>query len=330
MKDEILLSVLIPSRNEEFLSWTVEDLIENSNDCTEIIVTLDGEWASPPVSQHPKVNIIKVPEAIGQRQAEKIAARLARGKYIAKCDAHCSFDKDFDLKMLEAFKKTGDNVVMVPIMKNLHVYNWRCRKCYEQIYQDKVPVCPKCGSKRMYKKRIWKGRRGTHATSYCFDSTCHFQYFNDYTIRDKYKKDLEKDGITETMSLQGSFWMLSKDKYFELDIDDDDFGSWGNQGGSVAMAFWLTGGRALVNHSTFYCHCFRTKGDVFGFPYPQSGREVQATKEKVKDKFWNFKHPKQIYPVSWLVRRFSPVCGWSEEAIAELDALKQNEKQRGF
>ena len=325
--EKIEVSVLIPSRNEEFLSWTVDDLLENTNDCTEIIVTLDGAWSQPPMKQHPRLNVIYLPEAIGQRQAEKIAARLAKGKYLLKVDAHCNFDKDFDLKMLEGFKKTGDNVVMLAIMKNLHCYDWKCRKCGCRTYQDKGSTCPDCGRTDMYKKRVWQGRRGTHATSYCFDSTSHFQYFSDYTIRPEYKKDLEETGFTESMSLQGSFWMLTKDKYFELDIDNDEFGSWGNQGTATACFFWLSGGKVLVNHNTWYSHMFRTKGEVFGFPYPQSGREVQKTKDKIKDLFWNGRFEGQTKNLSWLVEKFSPVPGWS---LAELDALKQNEKQRGF
>jgi hypothetical protein len=48
-----------------------------------------------------------------------LCAKAATGKYIIKCDAHCSFDEGFDIKMLEGFKQSGDNVVMVPTMRNL-------------------------------------------------------------------------------------------------------------------------------------------------------------------------------------------------------------------
>jgi len=43
--------------------------------------------------------------------------------------------------------------------------------------------------------------------------------------------------------------------------------------------------------------------------------------------FWNGRFEGQTKNLSWLVEKFSPVPGWS---LAELDALKQNEKQRGF
>ena len=116
MKD---LSILIPSRNEMFLKNTIEDAIKNIEGNTEIIVTLDGQWPTEPLPQHDSVQVIYLNKSIGQRAATNIACRLSKAKYVMKVDAHCSFDKGFDRKMLEAFKETGDNVTMVPIMRNL-------------------------------------------------------------------------------------------------------------------------------------------------------------------------------------------------------------------
>ena len=90
------LSILIPARNEEFLSKTIEDILSNIEADTEVIAVLDGEWANPPIPQHPRVNVIYLPESIGQRAAGNLACRLSRAKYIMKVDAHCAFDKGFD------------------------------------------------------------------------------------------------------------------------------------------------------------------------------------------------------------------------------------------
>lgn len=309
------LSILIPARNEEFLKETVEDILKHKEASTEIIVGLDGSWASPSLTPHPDVNVIYVNKALGQRGMAKMCARLSKAKYVAKADAHCSFDQGFDKKLIEAFQKVGDNVVMVPIMRNLHIYDWKCYQCGKKVYQDVKPICLVCGTK-MKKKMIWKPRRGTRTYAYRFDAEPHFQYWGDYSLRDEYKKDLET-GITKTMSLQGSFFMCTRERYFKLDIDDPRLGSWGNQGMSVACKFWLSGGKALVNHDTWYAHCFRTKGDVFGFPYPQSGREVAKTKARVKDLFYNKTFKGQIYPLRWLVEKFSPP-GWTQEDINKL------------
>lgn len=97
------LSILIPARNEEFLKNTIEDILKNIEADTEVIATLDGQWANSPVEQHDRVNLVYVNPAIGQRAAQNLACRLSRAKYVMKMDAHCSFDKGFDRKMIEAF-----------------------------------------------------------------------------------------------------------------------------------------------------------------------------------------------------------------------------------
>jgi hypothetical protein len=224
--------------------------------------------------------------------------------------------------MLEAFKKTGDNVTMVPVMKNLHAFNWRCYHNYCGWFQYQGPtptVCPKCGkSNKIRKEMIWKPRANINSTSYCFDETSHFQYFGEYKHRPEYKKDKAETGITKTMSLQGSFFMCTREKYWELKLCDESFGSWGGQGFCVAAKTWTSGGRVLVNHKCWYAHLFRTRPGDFGFPYPQNGREVSRCKAKIKDMFWNNKYPNQIYPLSWLVEKFSPVPGWSEQSLQNL------------
>ena len=326
MKNNYELSVLIPARNEEFLKNTVEDILKNKEAKTEIIVGLDGEWSNPPLIQHPDVNIIYVAESLGQRGITNLCAMLSRAKFLMKADSHCSFDKGFDRKMIEGFKETGDNVVVVPIMKNLWVYDWVC-ECGERKYQDKGGICDKCG-KQMTKDMKWIAKLRPNSTSYSFDSVPHFQYFQEYSKRPEVRKQAKETGFSETMSLQGSCFMLTRENYWDWEVCDEKMGSWGNQGVEVALAAWLSKHSVLVNHNTWYSHTFRTKAvNDFGFPYPQSGNEVQRTKKRVKDKFWNFKHPKQKKPVSWLLERFGNVPGWSSE---DLKKLKEHEKKIKF
>lgn len=317
------LSILIPARNEEFLSRTIEDIVSNMEADTEVIAVLDGAWANPPIKQHPRVTVIYLPESIGQRASTNLACKLSKAKYIMKVDAHCAFDKGFDRKMIAAFKKAGDDVTMVPIMRNLHAFDWVC-ECGNSHYQDKGSLCQKC-HRAMEKKMIWEPRPGTRNWSYCFDSEPHFQYFREYGKR----PECEKQGdITETMSLQGSAFMLTREKYWELDICDESFGSWGSQGIEVAVKTWLSGGRVLVNHKTWYAHMFRTKAqNGFGFPYQLSGKQVDGAKKKARELFYKGKWDKAIRPLSWLVDKFMPVPGWTEK---ELDDLRLMEKNSGI
>lgn len=309
MKD---LSILIPARNEEFLKNTIEDILRNIEADTEIIVVLDGAWANPPLDQHPRVNVIYLPESIGQRAATNMACKLAQGKYVCKLDAHCALDKGFDRKMIEVFEKEGDNITLIPTMRNLHCFDWVC-ECGFTHYQDKGSTCPECG-KEMKKDIKWIAKRRPESNSYCFDEEPHFQYFNQF-------KDRHGD-LTETMSIQGSCFMLTREKYWELNICDEALGSWGSQGIEVACKTWLSGGRVLVNHKTWYAHMFRTKqANNFGFPYPISGKQTEHAKKTVLNQFkgdWKL----QTRPLIWLLDKFNPP-GWSQEKLDEVRKWQQ-------
>jgi len=303
------LSILIPSRNEIFLARTIEDILKNIEADTEVIAVLDGQWADPPIPQNERVNIIYVPESVGQRAATNLACKLSKAKYVMKVDAHCSFDKGFDRKMIAEMK---DDWTMVPTMRNLWAFSWKCYKCGWKKYQGPTPLkCENCGSTKVRRKMMWIGKIRPQSNSYSFDSEPHFQYFNEYTKRPEYKEAL-KTGLTESMSLQGSCFMCTRDKYWELNLCDESLGSWGNQGMEVAVKTWLSGGKVMVNHKTWYAHMFRTQGGDFSFPYKQSGNEVSRTKQKVKDLFFNNKWDKAIHPLSWLVEKFAPVPGWTD------------------
>ena len=316
------LSILIPARNEEFLRRTVEDILSNIEAQTEIIVVLDGYYTELPSDI--RLRIIHNPQSIGQRAATNQACRLSRAKYVMKVDAHCAFDKGFDRKMIEAFKETGDNVTMLPVMRNLHVFNWVCENGHSR-YQSPSGPCTECG-KPTKKDIVWIPKTNPQSSSYCFDSEPHFQYFNAYKKRPDYKPG----DITETMSIQGSCFMLTRDKYWELNISDEAFGSWGSQGIEIACKTWLSGGRVLVNHKTWYAHLFRTQGGDFSFPYEQSGKQVDHAKKYAKELFFDNKWPLQIHPLSWLLEKFWPVPGWTDEQFATIKAWPLQRKTAGI
>ncbi|KKT88784.1 MAG: hypothetical protein UW88_C0008G0058 [Candidatus Collierbacteria bacterium GW2011_GWD2_45_10] len=302
------LSILIPSRNEMFLSRTIEDILVNIEGNTEIIVGLDGLWAEPPIKDNPRVRIFHVSESIGQRAMTNQLCRLSNAKYIMKVDAHCAFDKGFDVKMMN---EMHDDWTMVPVMRNLHAFNWVCPDSHIR-YQGPSGVCTECG-KETVRDIVWIAKNNPQSTSYCFDPEPHFQYFNEFKKRPEGQGDL-----TETMSLQGSCFMLTKDKYWELNICDENFGSWRSQGIEVAVKTWLSGGRVIVNHNTWYAHMFRTQGGDFGFPYELTGSAVGHAKKTAKELFFKGTWEKQVKPLSWLVEKFMPVPGWKEEDLAKL------------
>ena len=314
------LSILIPARKEMFLARTIQDILENIEEDTEIIAVLDGEWTRPSIPQHERVNVIYLPEAIGQRAATNLACKLSRAKYVMKIDAHCSFDKGFDRKMLEGFEKMGDDITMVPIMRNLHAFDWKCHRCGWTKYQGPTPtICPDCNtSDKIRHKMRWIGKHNPQSTSFSFDPRPHFDYFEDYKHREPYLTD-KKTGFTESMSLQGSCFMATRDNYWRLKLSDEEFGNWGNQGIEVACKTWLSGGRVIVNHNTWYAHMFRTQGGDFSFPWQNKGRDTQRTKSNVRKQIWLGKLPHQKHPVSWLVKKFMPVKGWTDDDVKKLE-----------
>jgi glycosyltransferase involved in cell wall biosynthesis len=315
------LSILIPSRNEEFLKNTIEDVLVNSELNTEVITVLDGAWANPPITDHDRVNLIYVNDPIGQRASTNLACKLSRAKYVMKVDAHCSFDKGFDRKMIEGFEKMGDENVMVPIMRNLWAFDWKCKKCGKKTYQGPTPTeCQEknykgtglpCDGKIFIKKMMWVGKHNPQSWSYCFDSEPHFQYFEEYKHRPS-TKEQRKTGFTETMSLQGSCFMATRENYWKYELCDESLGNWGNQGIEVALATWYNGGQVLVNHNTWYAHMFRTQGGDFSFPWENHGKDTRQTKRNVVDKYWG--NPKLVE----LLERFWPVNGWTDEDLAKL------------
>ena len=314
------LTVIIPSRNEMFLARTIEEILKKIRGKTEVIATLDGAWADPPVKDDPRVTIIHNAESKGQRAACNQAAKLSDAKYIMKCDAHCAFDEGFDVKLLADMK---DDWTVTPVMRNLHAFDWVCKKCSNRRYQSPTPTkCnnSKCDNTTDFVRDFkWIGKNNPQSDSFSFNSEPQFQYFKQYRSRPEYKEDLEKTKLTSSLSLQGSFFLMTREKYWELGICDEGFGSWGSQGIEVAVKTWLSGGRVLVNHKTWYAHMFRTQGGDFGFPYPQSDRKIKQARAYANDLFFNNKWPKAVHPLRWLLEKFWPVPGWTQE---ELDSLK--------
>ena len=297
---------------------TIEDILKNSSDRTEIIAVCDGALPLEPIADHPRLTLVILGKSIGQRAATNLAARLSKAPYLMKVDAHCAFDTGFDEKMLAVMQP---DFAMVPTMRNLHVFDWVCEDGHRR-YQGPSGNCEVCG-KPTTKDIVWIAKNSPQSNAYAFNSEPHFIYFREFNKRPEGKGDL-----TETMSLQGSCFMVSREKYWELNICDEGFGSWGSQGIEVAVKTWLSGGRVMVNQTTWYAHLFRTgatnaQGEKFGFPYELSQSQVDHAKRHARELFFNNQWNKAIYPLSWLVERFAPVPGWSEADLAELKATEK-------
>src|SRR3990167_7530605 len=146
---------------------------------------------------------------------------------------------------------------------------------------------------------VWIAKNNPQSTAYRFDTDMHFQYHNEWGKK-------QQGELTESMSIQGSCFMVTREKWFGLDICSEEFNSWGQQGVEVACKTWLSGGKVIVNHKTWYAHLFRTKGGAFGFPYSNPQDKVNENRELSRELFQRDKWPLATRKFQWILDKFNP------------------------
>lgn len=303
------LSILIPARNEEFLQRTIFDLMEHIEGDTEILAGLDEmglEEASHIIAKfagYPLMPLFRwSEEAIGQRAMTNKLASISKAKYLMKVDAHCSFSQGFDVEMMNQME---DDVTLVPSLMNLHVFNWVCDDCqaiHEQGVEPKE--CWRCKKDKFHKDMIWMVKPKPIMTDFGFDSNLIFQYTN----------QTKEGDLTESMSIQGCGFMVTREKYWELELGDPNFKSWGQQGTEIACKTWLSGGKVMCTKNAYMGHFFRTPT---GFPYEIKYEDIMHNQEYSRDLFLGNKWPKQVKPIQWLIEKFNYPLDWSPELVKE-------------
>ena len=309
-----LLSVLIPARNEMFLSRTVQNLLAQMRGDSEVIVVLDGALAEPILPDDPRVRVIYHETSIGQRAATNEAARLAQGEFIMKLDAHCTVDEGYDVKLAQPYQ-AGEidlDVTTIPRMYNLHAFDWLCGECGERVYQGPRPErCKKCQSEDIAIDMVWTPRWSRKSDFARFDTDLHFQYHGSHGKRPEAQGD-----IADVMCQVGACWLMRRERYWELGGLDEAHGSWGQMGVEVSCKSWLSGGRQVVNKRTWFSHLFRTQPG-FGFPYPLSQQAVERARARSRWLWLENNWEGASRPLSWLLDKFAPVPGWHDPAGAE-------------
>jgi len=304
------LSVIIPARNEEFLPNTIDDILDNIEADTEIIVILDGYWPDPPIKDHPRVTILHHVESIGQRAATNEGARISQAHHLMKADAHCAFGKGFDRILIEDCKY---NWTMIPTLYNLHAFDWECEQCGERTYQGSEPKnCKKCQSPEHKMVMLWKPREGKGPyVSWRFDNQMEFKQWRKHCRRPEAQGDL-----VETLSFAGPCFFIHRDRFWDIGGVDEKHGSWGQFGTEIACKTWLSGGKLITTRKTWFAHLFRTgnfrRYGESAFPYPLSAKAQEYAKKYSRGLWLNDRWPKAKYPLSWLIEKFKPVPGWDE------------------
>src|SRR3990167_9337579 len=236
------LSILVPARNEEFLQQTIDDIFLHSElgDKLEILVGLDG-WHTK-LKKRPNLRVFESTNVLGQRATQNALAGISEAKYIMKLDAHVSVSQGFDKVMLEIME-ANPNIVLVPALGNLHVYDWLC-PLKHRTYQGKEDKCGQCDSKDLI---------------FQFGDVDNFEMLH------------------ETKAIQGSGFLVSRENYWKWQRCDESWGSWGQMGFEIYTKTLKNGGKVMATRKAFMGHFFRK---VDEFPYSRSQEQIDGAYKK--------------------------------------------------
>lgn len=300
-----MVSIVIPSRVDQYLQQTVDDLLAKAGGEVEVIVVLDGYWPSPILKNDPRVIIVHQGELhnnLGMRKAIDAGMALARGAYVMKCDEHTMWDKGYDLKLIADCQ---DDWCVIPRRKRLDADKW-------EVIEDGRPDVDYMYVEYPYLKPFDR-TQGLHGELW------------------KKTNDLE---IDDTPTMQGSCYFMKKsywDKLFPNGMDEENYGKFTQEAQEISMTVWLSGGEVKVNKKTWYAHAHKGKsGKGYGFTTEQY-RKHEAEKEKGRlycIEHW-LAHPK----FKWFINEKFPDMpnweGWESRITkdAEHDWSKDPSKQ---
>ncbi|MEK6897373.1 MAG: glycosyltransferase [Nanoarchaeota archaeon] len=301
-----MLSVIIPSRNNEYLQRTIDDLLEKAEGEIEIIVVLDGYWPSPMLVHDIRVSIIHhgaFHDSKGMRASINAGMAIAKGKYVMKIDEHCMMDQGYDIKLIADCE---DNWVVIPRRYRLLADTWT-------IQEDGRPPVDYMYISYPYKR--------------LHDKTCGL-------YGEEWKRP-ERNNILidDVMSWQGSCYFMTK-KWWDAMIapmDDENYGPFNHEAQEIGNKTWFGGGRLVVNKKTWYAHFHKGKtGKGYGFNNLQY-EEFMKSKEKARVyciDFWtNNKWDKRVHDWDWFIDKFWPIPTWPNNWREQIILDKQeNEK----
>lgn len=294
-------SIIIPANGERFLGETITDLLAKATGDIEILAMLDGNWPEPPIPEHPKVIFTHFGVTRGMRACINAGARLAKGDYLMKIDAHCSITQGYD-EILQAI--CPDNAIVIPRRGSLEPYG----QPWGQVKPNGKP--PVDAHFLSYPFEVGRAGVGLHG-----------QVWNE---RARDRADFDFD---EEMSSQGSCWYMRKSHWARLgEMDEVKATPYGNGYGNFVQEMqelgnktWLGGGSMHVNKNVQYLHWHKGKeGRGYFIDKRQMSRgNIFCTRYWMNDG-WRKERP-DTKPLRWLIEHFWPVPGWPKDAQGALD-----------
>lgn len=287
-----LVSVIIPSRNEQFLQRTIQDILEKAHGDIEIFAVLDGYWCKPEeIVNDPRVNYLHRSQARGMRDGINSAAKIANGEYLLKSDGHCMFAPGFDEQLkrdrIAYLNDEGDdNWIVIPRRHRLDAEKWEL-----QVQADNRPPID-------YEYLSSPNGHGAKGTKW-----------------DSRTREREDIAVDETMSFQGSCWFMTTNHYLNRlgGMSEEGYGQFVREAQEIGLKTWLSGGRVYTNKNTWYAHLH--KGKKYGRGYRLDSQEMKDGNAYCDDFWFNNKWDKAKYDLAWFIERFMPVPGWDEKQI---------------
>lgn len=290
------VSIIIPSRNEQFLVRTVADVLQKAGGDIEVIPVLDGYWEKE-LPEDPRVRPLHHGEALGMRPSINHAARIATGDYFLKADAHTMWDEGFDEKLKADYLE--DNWILVPRRYALDPINWTIDT-----------------SNRKYPVDYHFLSSPFHVASNAVPGL----HGSPWTARRDARKDVMLD---DELASQGSAWFCSRQHWNRIGpLDASKYGVFWFENQEMSMKTWLSGGAQKVTKNTFYSHLY--KGARFGRGYSTSGMGHEAG-TAFTSWFWMTDQPftGRTRSMRSLIDQFSPVPTWEEDLDAVFDRARR-------
>lgn len=310
-----MLSIAIPSRQERFLNNTIKDVLEKATGNIEVFPILDGyDLPEEQLIKDPRVKYLRIPIGNGEthkRHGVNIMVDICQGEYVASLDAHCMMAKGFDEQLV---KDHQPNWVQVPRRHRLDAENW----CIQEQSDNRPPIDyeylmfplryhPFSGSSK---------NRGPREPKSDYHPALHGFKWDTRTLE---RWDVP---IDDTMTIQGSFWFMTKDWFRETGLMQiDGFTGWGQEGEEISFKTWLSGGKVMTNKNTWYAHLH--KGPKYGRMYWMSKDSMRKCNKYSYDFFVNNRWNKRIYDFEWLIQKFWPLPNWPLDWKEQLSKWSQ-------
>jgi glycosyltransferase involved in cell wall biosynthesis len=289
-----MISILIPSRNEIFLTKTIKDVLAKAEGEIEVVVNLD-ENIPDEIIDDKRVSYIHPRRPMGMRWGINACVARSSGDYLMKIDGHCMFEQGFDKVLLADMQ---DNWIVIPRRHSLDAENWAILQNGKSGRDYHYLCFPKPG-----KEHDW----GIHGI--------------EWPERSRERANNHAYDIDDTPSFQGSCWFMKRSWFtgFLKGMHEHGYGTFSQEPQEIGMKTWLGGGEVKVNKKTWYAHLHKGK---------QYGRMYHADKNEIVEGhnysawYWaTNQYKERIHDLRWFVEKFWPMPTWEEDWEEQINAF---------